>query len=216
MPVGAVPIRPAGATDPAVAPGTGSAEHRVVGSAEQVVVEAALRCFARWGTTKTTLEDISREAGCSRATVYRLFPGGKHALVAAVAEHEVTGLFDVVTARLAAASSLEEMLTGSVVAAATFLTGHDALAMIVRHEPEVVLPFVAFDRLDPILSTTAELLGPLVERYCDPATARRLVEWGVRLVISYAFAPSPTITLTDHDDVARLVRTYVLPGIGVA
>ena len=32
-------------------------------------------CIARWGTAKTTLDDIAREAGCSRATIYRLFPG---------------------------------------------------------------------------------------------------------------------------------------------
>ena len=41
------------------------------------IVEATLRCIARWGIAKTTLDDVAREAGCGRATIYRAFPGGK-------------------------------------------------------------------------------------------------------------------------------------------
>ena len=44
------------------------------------IVDATLRCVGRWGLAKTTLDDVAREAGCSRATVYRLFPGGKDSL----------------------------------------------------------------------------------------------------------------------------------------
>ncbi|MEA2588672.1 MAG: hypothetical protein QOH66_1599, partial [Actinomycetota bacterium] len=52
-----------------------------VATQEQRVIDAALRCIARWGIAKTTLDDIAREASCSRATIYRLFPGGKDALL---------------------------------------------------------------------------------------------------------------------------------------
>src|SRR5579859_3650184 len=52
------------------------------------IVGGALRCFARYGTTKTTIDDISRETGCSRATVYRAFPGGKDELMGTVVETE--------------------------------------------------------------------------------------------------------------------------------
>jgi len=34
----------------------------------------AVTCFARWGTTKTTLDDVAREAGVSRATLYASSP----------------------------------------------------------------------------------------------------------------------------------------------
>src|SRR5262245_45253316 len=49
------------------------------GSLEDRILAATLRCLGKWGTVKTTLDDIAREAGCSRATVYRTFPGGKDA-----------------------------------------------------------------------------------------------------------------------------------------
>ncbi|MGZ4705878.1 MAG: TetR/AcrR family transcriptional regulator, partial [Acidimicrobiales bacterium] len=45
------------------------------------ILEAALRCVARWGLIKTTVDDVAREAGCSRATIYRAFPGGKQSVI---------------------------------------------------------------------------------------------------------------------------------------
>ena len=39
------------------------------------ILDAALACIARVGVGKTTLDDVAREAGCARATVYRCFPG---------------------------------------------------------------------------------------------------------------------------------------------
>ncbi|MBV9252708.1 MAG: helix-turn-helix transcriptional regulator, partial [Actinobacteria bacterium] len=52
---------------------------------DQRILDATLRCIGRWGVAKTTLEDVAREAGCSRATVYRAVPGGKDGLIEAVA-----------------------------------------------------------------------------------------------------------------------------------
>lgn len=46
-------------------------------SAEARVVDALFDCVARWGMAKTTVEDVARSAGISRATVYRLFPGAR-------------------------------------------------------------------------------------------------------------------------------------------
>ncbi|MFQ5503201.1 MAG: TetR/AcrR family transcriptional regulator [Planctomycetota bacterium] len=38
------------------------------------ILEAARRRFQRFGPRKTTMEEVAREAGCSRATVYSHFP----------------------------------------------------------------------------------------------------------------------------------------------
>ena len=80
-------------------------------SPEQRIVDAALRCICRWGVAKTALDDAAREAGCSRATVYRLFPGGKDGLMEAVARTEIARFFAAVADRLAAAATLEDSKT---------------------------------------------------------------------------------------------------------
>jgi len=177
------------------------------------VIDGALRCFARWGVGKTTLDDIARESNCSRATVYRLFPGGKGGLTQAVAEREVARLLLVVTDAIDEAPDIESLLVGAIVATARFIDGNDALMMVMRHEPEVLMPFLAFDRLDPILEVSSAFLGPLVARFIDPALAAEVVEWGARLVLSYTCEPNVTIDLTDSASAERIVTRHLIPGI---
>ena len=45
------------------------------------LLEAAYAVVARRGMARTTVEDVAREAGVGRATVYRWFPGGREQLV---------------------------------------------------------------------------------------------------------------------------------------
>jgi AcrR family transcriptional regulator len=183
---------------------------------DQKVIDGALRCIARWGVGKTTLDDIARESGCSRATVYRLFPGGKQALLQVIAQGEVARLLLAVTEATCAAPDLETLLVDAIVAAGRFIDGNDALAMVMRHEPEMLMPFLSFDRLDPILEMASAFLGPLVARFVDPQTAAEVVEWSARLAISYTCEPSLTMDLADEACVRQLVNRHLLPGIRIA
>jgi AcrR family transcriptional regulator len=51
---------------------------------DQHIVSAALSVFARYGVSKTTMNDIAAEAGVSRQTLYNAFPGKTELLRAAV------------------------------------------------------------------------------------------------------------------------------------
>ncbi|HSP05013.1 MAG TPA: TetR/AcrR family transcriptional regulator, partial [Acidimicrobiales bacterium] len=53
----------------------------VAPATEERIRTGALACIARTGITRTTVDDVVREAGVSRATLYRAFPGGKDVLV---------------------------------------------------------------------------------------------------------------------------------------
>jgi AcrR family transcriptional regulator len=50
------------------------------------IVSAAEACFARFGVGKTTMDDVAREAGLSRPTIYRHFASRDDLLVAVVAQ----------------------------------------------------------------------------------------------------------------------------------
>lgn len=175
-------------------------------------IDGALECVARWGLQKTTLDDVARASGCSRATVYRQFPGGKSALLDAVVTREVGRLLlDCV--RLAdAVDGLEEYLVEVIVTAARFLDRHEALGYLLRHEPETLAPWLAFDRLDVVLAVARAILGPPASRFVEADRAEEVMEWGARMVISYALTPSSSVRLTDRDHARRLVSTYLLPG----
>ena len=177
---------------------------------ETRVIDAALVCVARWGITKTTLDDIARESGVSRATIYRLFPGGKASLVQAVGQREVALLLSGLSSTFDAAETLEDLVATGIVAVADALASHAALAYLLAHEPRVLLPFLAFDRLDPALALSTAVVGPHIARFVPEDVAREIAEWAARLVLSFTFAPG-AVDLRDENDVRAFVRTYLQP-----
>lgn len=184
-----------------------------VGTQEQRVVDAVLRCVARWGVAKTTLDDIARESGLSRATVYRLFPGGKDALLAAVTTSEVSRFMRTVGSRFDEADSLEELLVAGITEAGQHLTTHAALQYLLVHEPETVLPSIAFGAMDAVLQAVSDFTAPYLARYLPAEDAPRAAEWVGRIVISYVSCPADGVDLANEQSVRRLVRTFVLPGL---
>lgn len=177
------------------------------------IVDGALGCIARQGVAKTTLDDVAHEAGCSRATVYRVFPGGKDSVLRAVVETEVSRLFSSLAVHMGEAVRIDEVLVGGMVEAATQVSEHEALSFLLEHEPEVVLPHLAFSEMDSLLRVSSAFVAPFLGRWLDHDEARRVAEWAARIVISYLACPAEGVDMTDRECVRRLVRTFILPGI---
>ena len=177
------------------------------------VVDGALRCIARQGIAKTTLDDVAREAGCSRATVYRTFPGGKDGVLAAVADTEVSRLFSALAVAMGAAHDIEDVLVAGMVEAAAAISAHPALAYLLAAEAEVVLPYLAFSHMDAVLDVASTFSAPFLGRWLDHDEAKRVAEWATRLVVSYLLCPAQGVDLCDEECVRHLVRTFVIPGI---
>src|SRR4051812_27108290 len=184
-----------------------------VATQEQRVIDAALRCIARWGIGKTTLDDVAREASCSRATIYRLFPGGKEALLAAITRSELDRFFTGLAQRFDTAANLEDLLVGGIVYASRALAGHEALQFVLAYEPEVVLPKVAFHHADRVLSAVSAFAAPYLAPHVGDDEALRVAEWVARLVLTYTLAPADGVDVSDEESVRHLVRTFVLPGL---
>ena len=183
-------------------------------SLEDRIVDGLLECIGRWGIAKTTVEDVARAAGVSRATVYRAFPGGKDVVFEAVVRRESSRFLAEITNRLDAAETLEDAAVIGMVGAARFLTGHEGLRYLLAHEPERVLPAFAFHRMDGALAVVTAATAPHLRRFVvDDAAAVAGAEWIVRLVLSYSIEPRPGLDLTDEADVRPFVRTYVLPAL---
>ncbi|MCC5952603.1 MAG: TetR/AcrR family transcriptional regulator [Acidimicrobiia bacterium] len=178
------------------------------------VLDATVRCVARWGVAKTTLDDVARQAGCSRATVYRVVPGGKAALLEAAAEAELATLLERIAEAFDRSATLEDLLAGGLSTAAEALRSHEALTYLLRHEPATVLSGVAFDALDPLLETAAGFAAPWLEVYLPPEQAAEVAEWLTRLVVLYSLdLDGSGPDLADPAEAARFVRTYVMPGL---
>lgn len=202
MPASAKSIPTPGGTEPRRA-----SVHRVN------IIDATLACLSRHGTVKTTVDDIARQAGVSRATVYRVFPGGRDEILGAVVDTEMARLFSALGVRLGESGDLGQALVGGIVEASTRIRRHEALAYLVDHEPEMVLGHLAFDESDRLLETASRFTAPFLARWMSPPEAERVAEWATRIVLSYAISPAPSMDLCDPAQAAHLVETFVLPGI---
>lgn len=198
-------------------PGTGAVIHFLggadVSSTRVRLVDAALACFADRGLGRTTVDDVARRAGMSRATVYRTLGGGKDAIVAAVVETEVARLWSAVAVAMGSAGDLEDVLVAGICEAAGIVRSHAALARVLELEPAAVTRHLAFGELDQVLFAAGAFGGPFFARWLEPEQAARAAEWATRIVVSYLSAPRSGTDLTCPEDTRRLVRTFVLPGI---
>jgi AcrR family transcriptional regulator len=173
---------------------------------------AVLACIGRFGLAKTTIDDIAREAGCSRATLYRYFDGKPEIVGSAVAaEHaRIAGL--VVDAGRAA-PTFADAVVAVVVTAARELRHHDALQFLLAHEPDAVLGHLAFGPGDRVLVAVGDAVAPAFDRWLDADDATRAGDWLARLVRSYVLMPHPPIDFTDPTDARGFLEQLVIPGL---
>lgn len=189
------------------------------GVPESAVLDAVLVCVGRFGLAKTTLDDIAREAGVSRATVYRLFPGGKAVVLEATAIRELARILDEVDGRIRAATGWTETLAAAMSSTYDAMMKHPTLAGLMAVEPTAIAPYLAFDRIEPVLECAIAVLAPSLEPELGVDRARQVVAWGVRVLLSYLLYPeagSDALDLARPHDVERLIATYLAPGIDAA
>jgi AcrR family transcriptional regulator len=180
-------------------------------STEQRLLEATLVCLARHGIAKTTLDDVAREAGVSRATLYRYFPGKQALLTAAVAT-EAARMVAAIDAAGAAATDLEDAVVAMMRTAAFELSHQAALQFALAHEPEQVLPYLAFSGGDTFLVAASGAFAPTLARYLPAERVPRAAEWCARMVLT-VLEPSEQALIADDAVVRDMVREFVIPGL---
>jgi AcrR family transcriptional regulator len=179
--------------------------------AESKVLEAAKRCCERWGFEKVTVDDIAAEANVSRATLYRLFPGGKDVLFESMRLVELEEFFDRLLLAVGEADNLEDLLTFAVVAAMRDMREDHHLAVMLSTAPGETLGQLTVQGMPRIIRVACSLLTPMVEPYLGAEEGAQVVELLVRLVISGFLAPSEQVDFGNADDVRRFVRKFILP-----
>jgi AcrR family transcriptional regulator len=182
------------------------------GSIEQRCLDAVMRCISQYGVSKTTIDDVAREAGCARATLYRYF-ANKSELVRAAVEREIRTLHGELVAIGTSATTVEDAVVGIVLHGSRRIVGHDALQFVLRCEPEVVLPYLTVSAGDEFLAEAGDLVARALLTHLSPELAERAGEWVVRVAFAYLTPTGSPVDMTDDAQVVELVRTFVLPGL---
>jgi AcrR family transcriptional regulator len=175
------------------------------------VMAAAMRCCERWGVDKVTIDDIAAEAKVSRATLYRLFPGGRDVLFDRIRELETLDFFTRLDAHVSAADSLEDLVVAVFVEATRELRADEHLTMMLASSPGEVLTHMGFSDLPRIIELATAFLRPRVQRYLGAREAAELAEVMTRTVLSLFFTPSAHVDLAVDADARQYVQRFIVP-----
>lgn len=179
------------------------------------LLQATFACVARYGIGKTTVEDVAREAGVSRATVYRQFPGGKDQLINDTIRWESTRFVTDLALAIEHAPDFVTTVEEAVFFARNALDQHAVFQKVLETEPDMLLPQLTVDdsRLRGLVAVfLATHLEPERDRLAEGVTVAGAADHVARLFMSFMGA-SGSWDLTDRSEVRRLVRTELLTGL---
>lgn len=183
------------------------------------VLEAAYACVARFGLGKTTVEDVAKESGVSRATIYRSFPGGRDELIREVVAWESGRFLGRLAEAAAGAPDLASLLEEALRFAHRAVNEHAVLQKVLATEPERLIPMLTID--SRLLEVTRDFVVPYLER--EEAQGRLptdvdrsdAADYIARMLLSLIGSPG-SWDLDDPAEVSRVVREQILAGLAHA
>lgn len=193
-------------------PASGDEHPAAGGGRRSALLDAAVRRFVAVGISKTTMEDISREAGAGKATLYRHFRN-KQAVVEALVERENRRFERTLREAAEAAETPDTAVETAFVAALEFLRAHPMLNKSLAEEPDVLLPYLTL-RTGPVARSTIGLFSELIEDGQRTGVFRSvrgdwMAETLFRLLMSFFSLPTMTIDVDDPDEVRAYTRELV-------
>jgi AcrR family transcriptional regulator len=181
--------------------------------ARRQILAAAENVIARYGVSKTTMDDIGKQAGVSRPTVYRYF-GDRDNLLGALIERRTRMLFDRARDYIFGFESFADQLVEGLL----YLVDHGRRDPIVRIlvGPEylgVTSPIVNGSALAAEL--TAEMWEPVLRRATQRGEIRSdldvmaVGQW--LAVLQFILVGRRDVTGTGDPSTRVLLKTFVLP-----
>lgn len=192
-----------------VTAGTSGTSGALTAGAEGRILDAARVCVDRWGLSKVTVDDVAAEAGVSRATLYRLFPGGKDVMFEALRVRELQDFFAGMRDGLRDVESLLEFAVQVSVYAVNRMRCDEHLAMMLATEEGTALKSLTVEGLPRILNVASQYITPLATEFTGHESADEFIELLARLVISHFLAPSPRFDLADPESARRFFAPLV-------
>jgi AcrR family transcriptional regulator len=179
------------------------------------LLDAAEGCLEQFGPEKTSMEDVARAAGMSRATVYRYFEN-RDALLLGVASRQASSLAAEAINYLAQFNTISDWLVEGLLFTlreiperpvfASLVTSLDSHASGNLFLGSTGLVQIGVNVLRPMFGN-AQAQG-LLRDGVDP---EMLVEWLLRMLWTYLNAPSQVAT--DEEGMRKLFRMMLIPAV---
>jgi AcrR family transcriptional regulator len=164
------------------------------------ILDAAAELFVRQGLGPTSMADVAREAGCSRATVYRYFDS-RQALRTAFVHRETRRVAAEVATEIAPIEDPAERAVEAIVRSVSKVRSQPTLwAWFTSDNFGITLDVIAASEV--IAGVATGFFGHIK----DPVAA----EWMLRAVVSLALLPG-----ADEESERAMLRRFVTPAVSL-
>ncbi len=181
------------------------------------VLSGAYQCIALAGMAKTTVDDVAAASGVSRATIYRLFPGGKDEVLRETVGWEMDRFFLHLGEELGDTPDFPTFLERALPLARRDLLQHAVLQKVLETEPDRLNALITVQQ-HRVIGAIAAYFLPLLERdraagrLADGVDLGRCAEYVARMSLSLIASPGRH-DLSDPAEIHRLVRGELLGGV---
>lgn len=188
------------------------------GSRRDDLLAAAARRFVAQGIRRTTMEDIAREAGAGKATLYRYF-ANKDAVVDALLERESERFQRRMRRAVDEHGGGLTGLQAAFIAGVRFFTTHPLLTRGRDEDPGLLLERIAASR-GPLVDAGLEWFAAEIAASKEAGEVRGDVDPEVaaevlmRLVLSYFSFRPMVLDVDDDEQVKILAREIVVRSLG--
>ncbi len=168
------------------------------------------------------MEDVAREAGVARMTVYRHF-ASRDDLMQALIDREIELYFAEVSAMGRCIEAATEAGTNPALAVLVkcfqftmhHFRDHPILSALLEREPHLLAPYVT-SNADSMFRAAVSVISPgldrwMAEGWIRPLPSAEAAEWLVRLAVSWQITRGAVTIPDDEGVMARLVHDYVWP-----
>lgn len=178
------------------------------------ILDAALALYLEFGLRRTTMDDVARQAGIGRVTVYRHY-ADKHALFQAVVLRECARAIRDIENRLAAIADTDTRIVESFVQVVNGCRQHPLLRRLLDTEPEWLLPHLTI-KGGPLLDfgrgyIARYLRHPRGGGLGDEGQVEVLAEVFMRILNSLLLMPGGVLAPEDEEGLRASARRFFLP-----
>lgn len=177
------------------------------------VLDAALAVFGSLGLRRATIDDVAKQAGIGRVTIYRRI-GGKQDLVNAVLVREMQRLLTGVMAAVEAADGPAERIAVSFATTVTAFRDNTLWQRLLTLETDSALQQMTLEGqsvLVAAVAATVQILWPELGDAAPSAFQLARAELMVRITHSVLLTPHAMVSLDDYADLLAFARTHLVP-----
>jgi len=179
------------------------------------ILEAARGLFARFGPSRTTMDDVARIADVSRITVYRRF-SSKDDLLEAAVRREFQLYFERFQSDIAECATVDDRVAVGFASSLLYIRQNDFIRALMTDDPTGFVSSIV-----GAAGTTQTLVrGFVAERLREEQGAGTIAtgtdvdlvaEIIVRLTTSFLVTPGALVDLDDRASLVRVARTALVP-----